>query len=106
MSNKPHTKSPNTSSGKLTRGPSIRLAKTPPSKIRRAAAGKSNNKTGKRPHDASPKASHKAPSKQLKPSSPRDSAVRGTARSKTTVAKPQAGNPPAKKILLTRQADS
>jgi len=106
MSKKTRKKSPNTSSGKPTRGPSIRLAKTPPSKIRRAAAGKSNNKAGKRPHDASPKASHKAPSKQLKPSSPRDSAVRGTARSKTTLAKPEAGNPPAKKKPLTGKTDA
>ena len=78
MSKKTRKKSPNTSSGKKARGPSIRLAKTPPSKIRQAAAGKSNNKAGKRPHDASSKASHKAPSKQLKPSGPTESALRGS----------------------------
>jgi thioredoxin-dependent peroxiredoxin len=106
MSKKTRKKSPNTSSGRPARGSSIRLAKTPPSKIRRAAAGKSNSKAGKRPHDASSKASHKAPSKQLKPSGPRDSALRGTARSKTTLAKPKAGNPPAKKKPLTGKADA
>jgi peroxiredoxin Q/BCP len=97
MSKKTRKKSPHTSSGKRARGPSIRLAKTPPSKIRRAAAGKSNNKAGQRPHDASSKASHKAPSKQLKPSDSRESALPGTARSKTALAKPGAGTPLAKK---------
>jgi thioredoxin-dependent peroxiredoxin len=106
MSKKTRKKSPNTSSGKPARGQSIKSAKTPPSKIRRAAASKSNNKAGKRPHNASPKASHKAPSKQLKPSSPRDSAVKGTARSKTTLAKPEPGNPPAKKKPLAGKADA
>ena len=106
MSKKTRKKSPNTSSGKPARGQSIRSAKTPPSKIRRAAASKSNNKAGKRPHNASPKASHKAPSKQLKPSSPRHSALRGTAPSKTTLAKTEAGNLPAKKKPLTGKADA
>jgi thioredoxin-dependent peroxiredoxin len=100
MSKKTRKKSLNTSSGKKARGASIRLAKTPPSKIRRAAAGKSNNKAGKRPHDASSKASHKPPSKQLKPSGPRESALRGTARSKTALAKPDARTPLAKKTPL------
>jgi peroxiredoxin Q/BCP len=106
MSKKTRKKSPNTSSGKPACGQSIRSAKTPPSKIRRAAASKSNNKAGKRPHNASPKASHKATSKQLKPSTPRDSALRGTARSKTTLAKPEAGNPATKKKPLTGKADA
>ena len=105
MSKKTRKKSPNASSGKPARGQSIRSKKTPPSKIRRAAASKSSNKAGKRPHNASPKASHKATSKRLKPSSPRDSA-RGTARSKTTLAKPEAGNPPARKKPLTGKADA
>jgi thioredoxin-dependent peroxiredoxin len=106
MSKKTRQKSPNTSSGKPARGPSIRSAKTPPSKIRRAAASKSDNKAGKRPHNASPKASHKAPSKQLKPSSPRDSVPRGTAPSKTMSATIVAGNPPAKKNPSTGKADA
>jgi peroxiredoxin Q/BCP len=106
MSKKTRKKSPNTSSSRPARGPSIRLAKTRPSKIRRAAAGKSNNKAGKRSHDASSKASHKAPSKQLKPSGPRDSALRGTAWPKTALATPGAGARPAKKKLLTGKADA
>jgi peroxiredoxin Q/BCP len=106
MSKKTRKKSPSTSSGKSARGQSIRSAKTPSSKIRRAAASKSDNKAGKRAHNASPKASHKAPSKQLKPSNPRDSALRGTAPSKTTLAKTEAGNPPAKKKPLTGKADA
>jgi peroxiredoxin Q/BCP len=101
MSKKTRKKSPNTSSGKPARGHSIWSAKTPPSKIRRAAASKSNNKAGKRPHNASPKPSHKAPSKQL-----RDSAVQGTTRSKTALTKPEAGNPPAKKKPLAGKADA
>jgi thioredoxin-dependent peroxiredoxin len=101
MSKKTRKKSPHSASGKRARGPSIRLAKTPPSKIRRAAAGKSNNKAGQRPHDASSKGSHKAPSKQLKPSGPKKSALPGTARSKTASAKPAAGTPLAKKKPLT-----
>ena len=101
MSKKTRKKSPDTSSGKRARGPSIRLAKTRPSKIRRAAAGKSNNKAGQRPHDASSKASHKAPSKQLKPSGSRESTLPGTARSKTALAKPDAGTPLARKKPLT-----
>jgi thioredoxin-dependent peroxiredoxin len=96
MSKKTRKKSPNASSGKPARGQSIRSAKTPPAKTRLAAASKSNNKAGKRPHAASPKASHKATSKALKPSSPRDTAPRGTARSNTTLAKTGAGSTPAK----------
>jgi len=106
MSKKTRKKSPNTSSDKPARGQSIRSAKTRPSKIRRAAASKSNNKAGKRPHNVSPKASHKVPSKELKPSTPRDSALRGTARSKATLAKPAAGNPAAKKKPLIGKADT
>jgi peroxiredoxin Q/BCP len=106
MSKKTRKKSTNTSSGKPARGQSIRSAKTPPSRIHRAAASKSSNKAGKRPRNASPKPSHKAPSKQLKPSTPRDYAPQGTERSKTTLAKPEAGNRPAKKKPLTGKADA
>jgi len=106
MSKKTRKKSLNTSSGKPARDPSIRSAKTPPSKIRRAAASKSSNKAGKRPRNASPKASHKAPSKPLKPSSPRDSALQETAPSTNTLAKTEAGNSPAKKKPLTGKADT
>src|SRR5204863_7187635 len=65
---------------------------------------------GKRPHNASPKASHKAPSKQLKSSSskavaPR-AAARAAARSKATAAKTEAGNPPARKKPLGEKADA
>jgi thioredoxin-dependent peroxiredoxin len=105
MSKKTRKKSPKTSSGQPARSPSIRLAKTPPSKIR-AAASKSTNKAGKRPRNASAKASHFAPSKQLKPSSPKDSARRGTAQSKAASAKAEAGNPPAKKKPLTGKANA
>ena len=101
MSKKTRKKSPNASSGKPTRGPSIRSSKTPPSKIRRAAPRKSNNKAGKRPDNASPKASHKAPSKPLKPSSRRESALRAAARSKATA---KAGNPTASKKPLGGKA--
>jgi peroxiredoxin Q/BCP len=106
MSKKTRKKSPDASSGKPARSQSIRSAKTPPSKIRRAAASKPDNKAGKRPRNASPKASHKAPSKPLKPSSPRDSAPRRTAGSKTTLAKIAAGNPAAKKKPLSGKADA
>jgi len=106
MSKKTRKKSPNTSSGKPARDPSIGSAKTPSSKINRAAASKSNNKAGKRSHNASPKASHKAPSKQLKQSSRSDPALRGTAPSKTALAKPDAGTLLAKKKPLTGKADA
>jgi thioredoxin-dependent peroxiredoxin len=105
MSKKTRKKSLNTSSGKPARGQSIRSAKTPPSRIRRAAASKSDNKAGKRPHNASPKALHKARSKPLKSSSPRDAAPQRTARSGTSLAaKTEAGNSPAKKKPLAGKA--
>jgi thioredoxin-dependent peroxiredoxin len=106
MSKKTRKKSPHAPSGKPARGRSIRSAKTPASKMRRAAASKSDNKAGKRPRDASPKASHKATSKQLKPSRPRDSAPSRTARSKTTSAETEVGNPPARKKSVTGKADA
>jgi thioredoxin-dependent peroxiredoxin len=104
MSKKTRKKSPKPSSGKPARGQSMRSAKTPPSKIRRATASKSGNEAGKRPDNAFPKASHKAPSKQLKSSSPRDSAPRAAARSKATVAKTKAANPSASKKPLGGKA--
>jgi thioredoxin-dependent peroxiredoxin len=104
MSKKTRKKSPKPSSGKPARGQSMRSAKTPPSKIRRATASKSGNEAGKRPDNAFPKASHKAPSKQLKSSSPRDSAQRAAARSKATVAKTEAANPSARKKPLGGKA--
>jgi thioredoxin-dependent peroxiredoxin len=105
MSKKTRKKSPKASSGKPVRGQSMTSAKTPPSKIRRATASKSGNKARKRPDNASPKASHKAPSKQLKSSSPRDSVLRAAARSQATVTKTEAGNPPANKKPLGVKAD-
>ncbi len=106
MSKKTRKKSPNASSGKPARGQSKRSAKTPSSKIRRAAASKSDNRAVKPAHNASPKASHKAPSKQLKPSTPRDSALRGTAPSRAALAKTEAGTPLAKKKPLAGKADA
>jgi peroxiredoxin Q/BCP len=104
MSKKTRKKSPKPSSGKPARGQLMRSAKTPPSKISRATASKSGNKAGKRPDNASPKASHKAPSKQLKSSSQGDSAQPAAARSKAMVAKTEAANPSASKKPLGRKA--
>src|SRR5256886_9550267 len=67
---------------------------------------RSDNDAGKRPHNASPKASHKAPSKQLKSSSSKAVAPRAAARSKATAAKTEAGNPPARKKPLGGKADA
>jgi len=106
MSKKTRKKSPNTSSGKPARGQSMESAKTPPPKIRLMKASKSDNDAGKRPHNASPKASHKAPSKQLKSSSSKAVAPRAAARSKATAAKTEARNPPARKKPLGGKADA
>ena len=106
MSKKTRKKSPHTSSGKPTRGQSIGSAKTSPPKIRLMKASKSDNDAGKRPHNASPKALHKAPSKQLKSSSSKAVAPRAAARSKATAAKTEARNPPARKKPLGGKADA
>ena len=106
MSKKTRKKSPNTSSGKPARAQSMESAKTPPPKIRLMKVSKSDNDAGKRPHNASPKASHKAPSKQLKSSSSKAVAPRAAARSKATAAKTEAGNPPARKKPLGGKADA
>jgi peroxiredoxin Q/BCP len=97
MSKKTRKKSPEPSSGKSARGQSTTLAKKPASKISRPTATQSGHIAGKRPHSASPKASQKAPSKQLRSSSRRDPAPRAAARSKATMAKAEAANPPARK---------
>jgi len=106
MSKKTRKKSPHTSSDKPARGQSMGSAKTSPPKIRLMKASKSDNDAGKRPHNASPKASHKAPSKQLKSSSSKAVAPRAAARSKATAAKTEAGNPPARKKPLGGKADA
>jgi peroxiredoxin Q/BCP len=91
MSKKTRKKSPKPSSGKAARAQSATSAKTPPAKTRLMTAGKSGKKATKQPGKATRAASHKAASKPLK------SSARAAAPSKATAAKPQAGNPPARK---------
>jgi len=99
MSKKTRKKSPKASSGKAARAQSMTSAKTAPSKTRRATVSKSSKNTNKQLGNATPRTSHKAPSKQLKSSGPRASAPRTTAGSKATAAKPEAGDPSARKPL-------
>jgi peroxiredoxin Q/BCP len=96
MPKKTRKKSPKTSSGKATPARSKTSSKTPPAKVRKPVAKKSAGSAGKPTAGASPKASHKAPSKTLKSSGPRKSA-RVVAASKPAAAKPAAKNPPAAK---------
>ena len=105
MSKKTRKKSPKAPSVKAARAPSKTSAKTAPSKNRRATASKSAKNTNKQSGNATPRTSHKAPSKQLKSSgpktsAPRASAPRTTAGSKATAAKPGAGDPAARKPLV------
>jgi peroxiredoxin Q/BCP len=100
MSKKTRKKSPKASSGKAARAPSKTSAKTAASKNRRTTASKSAKNTNKQSGNATPRTSHKAPSKQLKSSGPRTSAPRTTAGSKATAAKPEAGDPAARKPLV------
>jgi thioredoxin-dependent peroxiredoxin len=103
MSKKTRKKSPKTSSGKAARAGSKTSAKKAPSKNRRAAASTAAENTNKRAGNASPRTSHKAPSKQLKSSGPEASATRNTAASKPTAtapAKPRTGNTAASKPLV------
>ena len=96
MSKKTRKKSPKASSGKTARAQSMTSAKTAPSKTRRATASTSNKNTNKQ---ATPRTSHKDPSKPLKSSGPSASARGTTAGSKATAAKPEAGDLSAKKPL-------
>jgi peroxiredoxin Q/BCP len=86
MSKKTRKKSSKTSSGKPARTASVTSAKAPASKTRRAAANKSSKIANKQTAKTSPAASHKAPSKPLKSSSPRESVQRTAAGSKSTAA--------------------
>jgi peroxiredoxin Q/BCP len=76
MSKKTRKKSPKPSSGKPARAQPKTSAKTPPSKTRRASTNKSSGTTSKRAANASPGASHKAPSKPLKLKTPDAPAAR------------------------------
>jgi len=95
MSKKTRKKSPKASSAKAARAQSVKSAKKPPAKARPATVNKSGKKPTKKPGNAISGASHKAPSKQLKSSGA--TAPRGTARSKATASKPEAGTLPARK---------
>ena len=100
MSKKTRKKSLKASSGKAARAPTKTSAKkTAPSKNRRATASTSARKKSKQAGNATPRTSHKAPSKLLKSDGPRASAAGTTTGSKPTAAKPQAGNPVAGKPL-------
>ena len=105
MSKKTRKKSPKAPSVKAARAPSKTSAKTAPSKNRRATASKLAKNTNKQSGNATPRTSHKAPSKQLKSSgpktsAPRASAPRTTAGPKATAAKPATGDPAARKPLV------
>jgi thioredoxin-dependent peroxiredoxin len=81
MSKKTRKKSPKTSAAKVTakatRARSVSAAKKPAAKSRRAAPAKSApKKAGKRLADATPKASHRAPSKPLRLPEPKSPAVK------------------------------
>jgi peroxiredoxin Q/BCP len=68
----------------------VASAKTPPSKTRRPAANKSGKDANKQTAYASPKASHKAASKQLKPAPA--TASKRPAAAKATTGTPKASN--------------
>jgi thioredoxin-dependent peroxiredoxin len=67
MSKKTRKKSPKASSNKRVRAESAASSKTPAAKKRLKAATKSVKKSAKQPDSAAPKASHRAPTKRLKP---------------------------------------
>ena len=90
MSKKTRKKSPKTSAAKVTakatRARSVSAAKKPAAKSRRAAPAKSApKKAGKRLADATPKASHRAPSKPLRLPGPKAAAVKSKPVKSTTV---------------------
>jgi peroxiredoxin Q/BCP len=95
MSKKTRKKSPKPS--KATRAKSARSAKTAPSKTRGATAAKTSKTKNRQTGNATAKASHKAPSKKLKSSSPAKSAPRTTAASKAAAAKLSVEKPPVSK---------
>ena len=97
MSKKTRKKSPKPSPGKAARAQSVTSAKTPRSKTRLTTANKWGKNATRQPGKAARGASHKAPSKPLKSSSPRVSAPRAAAPAKATAAKSDAGNQPARK---------
>ena len=92
MSKKTRKKSSKSSAGKAIRTQSARSAKTAPSKTRGATATRKSSTKSRQTGNATAKASHKAPSKKLKSSSPEKSAPRTIIASKTA-AKPAVGNP-------------
>jgi peroxiredoxin Q/BCP len=92
MSKKTRKKSSKSSAGKAIRTQSARPAKTAPSKTRGATATRKSSTKSRQTGNATAKASHKAPSKKLKSSSPEKSAPRTIIASKTA-AKPAVGNP-------------
>jgi peroxiredoxin Q/BCP len=102
MSKKTRKKSPKASSGKAAPARSKPSAKPAPSKNGRATASTSANQKNKQPGNATPRTSHKAPSKPLKSSGPKVSATRTTAGSRAAAAKPGAGDPAARKPLVEK----
>lgn len=115
MSKKTRKKSPKTPSGKVTRAKSGKSAKTSAktsiAKPLKATARKSGKGASKPPGSASAKesqakASHKAPSKQLKKPGPAESTVRAAAASKAPAASPLAGKPPAARAAGGKAAAS
>ena len=90
MSKKTRKKSPKAPSRKAARAQSATSAKTQPSKTRRAKAGKPGKNATKQTGNAARESSHKAPSKQLKPS--RATAPKRPARSKAAATKARPAN--------------
>lgn len=112
MSKKTRKKSSNPPSGKATRAKSRKSArtsaKTSIAKTPKATAQKSGKGASQPPGSASArapqaKASHKAPSKQLKKPGTAESTVRAAA-SKAPAAKPVAGKPPAATATVGKAA--
>jgi thioredoxin-dependent peroxiredoxin len=98
MSKKTRKKSPKPAAGKTIRARPARTAKAP-SKARKATAARSGESAKKKqPGNPTAKASHKAPSKKLKSSSPQKSASPTIAAPKATATKPVVGTAPVKKL--------
>jgi thioredoxin-dependent peroxiredoxin len=100
MSKKTRKKSPKKASGKTVRAQSVAAARTPPSKTRRPTANKSGKDANRQIANASPKASHKAPSKQLKPAAA--TASRRPAAANATAVVSRAEKPSPRKPAATK----
>ena len=95
MSKKTRKKSSKAASAKRAPAKSAAPAKTRPSKTRQATPKKTVKRSPKRTSEPSTKASHKAPSKPLKPTRRSESVVPVAAASKASAPKPRVGAPPA-----------